>query len=370
MQRILISVINDLSTDQRVKKISQFLYDQNYEVVLIGRKLPNSLPLERNYKTIRMQLLFKKGFLFYTEYNIRLFFSLLALKSEILLANDLDTLLPNYLVSKLTNRKLVYDSHELFTEVPELTDRPKVKKFWLTVENYIFPKLKNVFTVNQQIADFYQNKYKVPVKVVRNIAPKLLNTISDQDLSKKIKGNKKMLILQGAGINKDRGAEEAVLMMQYLENVVLYIIGSGDVIPELRVLVKELQLQDKVYILDKMSYESLLEYTKVADLGLSLDKGTNLNYEYSLPNKIFDYIQCLTPILASNREIVAELVTENNIGKVVQTNNPKELAMVVNSILYDENLNAIWRKNLKKTADIYTWEKETKKLKLIFTNLA
>jgi glycosyltransferase involved in cell wall biosynthesis len=227
-----------------------------------------------------------------------------------------------------------------------------------------------VFTVNQQIADFYQNKYKVPVKVVRNIAPKLLNTISDQDLSKKIKGNKKMLILQGAGINKDRGAEEAVLMMQYLENVVLYIIGSGDVIPELRVLVKELQLQDKVYILDKMSYESLLEYTKIADLGLSLDKGTNLNYEYSLPNKIFDYIQCLTPILASNREIVAELVTENNIGKVVQTNNPKELAMVVNSILYDENLNAIWRKNLKKTADIYTWEKETKKLKLIFTNLA
>lgn len=370
MQRILISVINDLSTDQRVKKISQFLYDDNYEVVLIGRELSNSLPINREYKTIRMKLFFNKGFLFYAEFNMRLFFKLLILKSDILLANDLDTLLPNFLVSKLTNRKLVYDSHELFTEVPELSQRPKVRKVWLSLENYIFPKLKNVVTVNQTIADFYLKKYNIPVNVVRNISLEIDNNIPNQDLSKKIKENKKMLILQGSGINKDRGAEEAVLMMQYLENIVLYIIGSGDIIPELKNLIYKFQLDKKVFILDKMPYESLLEYTKIADLGLSLDKGTNLNYEYSLPNKIFDYIQCLTPILASNREIVSQLVIQNNIGTVVKTDNPKELAKVVNEIIFDENLNELWRKNLKKTADIYTWKKETEVLKLIFNNLA
>ncbi len=370
MQRILISVSNDLSTDQRVKKISEFLCAHNYEVVLIGRKLSNSIPLQRDYKTIRMKLRFNKGFLFYAEFNIRLFFKLITLKSDILLANDLDTLLPNFLVSKLTNRKLVYDSHELFTEVPELFNRPKVRKVWLSLENYIFPKLKNVFTVNQRIADYYKNKYKIPVKVVRNIALELENKIPDQDLSEKIKGDKKMIILQGTGINQDRGAEEAVLMMQYLENVILYLIGSGDIIPELRILIDKFHLDKKVVIMYKMPYESLLEYTKIADLGLSLDKGTNLNYEYSLPNKIFDYIQCLTPILASNREIVAEIVTQNNIGKVLKTTNPKELAKVVNEIIFDEQLNELWRKNLKKTADIYTWKKETEVLKLIFKNLA
>ncbi|MCK5639071.1 MAG: glycosyl transferase group 1, partial [Flavobacteriaceae bacterium] len=144
MQRIIISVTNDLATDQRVKKASNTIQDMGFEVLLIGRKLPNSLPVSRNYKTIRMKLLFKKGFLFYTEYNLRLFFKLLSLKKDVLLANDLDTLLPNFLISKIYSKKLVYDSHELFTEVPELVSRPKIRNVWLKIEEFIFPKLKNV----------------------------------------------------------------------------------------------------------------------------------------------------------------------------------------------------------------------------------
>ena len=369
MQRIIISATNDLVTDQRVKKVCETLLDLNFDILLIGRKLPNSLAVERNYKIIRMSLLFNKGFLFYAEYNIRLFLKLLFLKSDILLANDLDTLLPNFLVSKLFSIKLVYDSHELFTEVPELTSRPKVRNIWLKIEKAIFPKLKNIYTVNDKIADLYSEKYHVPVKVVRNISPKLLNKNIDISLSNKIKGNKKMLILQGSGINIDRGAEEAVLMMQYVKNAVLYIIGSGDVFDKLKKYVKRYQLKEKVIIKDKMSYKDLMEYTKIADLGLSLDKGTNLNYEYSLPNKVFDYIQAQIPILASNREVVAELVTKNNIGYITKTHNTKELAEIVNKILFDKELNRTWGKNLIKAAEIYTWENESKKLKEIFKNV-
>ena len=115
MKRILISVTNDLATDQRVHKVCETLQEFGFEILLIGRKLPNSLPVNRNYKTTRMNLIFNKGFLFYTEYNLRLFLKLLFTKKDILLANDLDTLLPNFLISRIQNTKLVYDSHELFT---------------------------------------------------------------------------------------------------------------------------------------------------------------------------------------------------------------------------------------------------------------
>lgn len=369
MQRIVVSVTNDLFTDQRVHKICSTLVDMNFDILLIGRELPSSLSLSRNYKTFRMKLLFNSGFLFYAEYNLRLFFKLLFLKKDILLSNDLDTLLPNFLISKLAGKKLVYDSHELFTEIPELVNRPKIQGVWLLIENYIFPKLKNIYTVNNSIARFYKQKYHVDVKVVRNIAPKLINKNADINLLKEIKGDKRMIILQGSGININRGAEEAIEMMQYLNETILYVIGGGDIYNKLKELVLDLNLKEKVFIKDKVSYNELIEYTKIADLGLSLDKGTNLNYEYSLPNKVFDYIQAQTPLLVSNRKEVAALVSSENIGMVINTYDPKIMADYVQDIFSDNDRYLIWKQNLLKASEKYSWEIEQAKLKEIFRNL-
>lgn len=368
MKRIIVSVTNDLVTDQRVHKVCMSLMAMDFEVVLIGRRLPTSLVLNRDYRIIRMKLLFNKGFLFYAEYSVRLFLKLLFLKKDILLSNDLDTLLPNYVISKLFNKELVYDSHELFTEIPELEGRPGVKGVWQRIEQYIFPKLMRVYTVNDSIASFYHQKYKVAVQVIRNMAPMLVDKSVDQKLAKKIKGDQKMIILQGSGLNIDRGAEEAVAMMQYVSHAILYIIGGGDVFEKLKTQVITLNLQQKVFLKDKMPYNELMEFTKIADLGLSLDKGMNLNYEYSLPNKVFDYIQAETPLLVSNRIEIAKLVKENQIGKVVNTHDPKELANIVNGIFSNKEQLLTWKNNLKKAALKYTWENESKKLKTIFND--
>ena len=99
------------------------LLELGYEVQWVGRKLPQSLPLDRPYKTHRMSLVFNKGVLFYAEFQIRLLFFLLTHRSTHLLSNDLDTVLPNYLVSRLYHATLVYDTHEYFCGVPELEGR-------------------------------------------------------------------------------------------------------------------------------------------------------------------------------------------------------------------------------------------------------
>lgn len=368
MKRLIVSVTNDLSTDQRVHKICTSLQKMGFDIVLIGRLLKSSSPLNRSYKTIRMKLWFTKGFLFYANYNMVLFFKLLFIKKEVLLANDLDTLLPNFLISKLFNKPLVYDSHELFTEVPELVNRPFQRNVWLGIEKFIFPKLKYCYTVNNSIATIYTEKYGISVKVIRNIAPAFKNTSVDASFSDKVKGTKKMLILQGSGINIDRGAEEAVTMMSYLDNCILYIIGSGDVFKSLKKMISDLALTN-VIIKDKMPYKELMQYTCVADLGLSLDKGTNLNYEYSLPNKVFDYIQAQTPLLVSNRKEVAKLVSDNNIGQVANSFKPKDLAQQINSIFADNAQLKEWHKNLKTAAKTLTWENEEINLLKIYKDL-
>src|ERR1700704_1922409 len=97
MPRIIFTVINDLTYDQRMHRICNSLADAGYDVLLVGRKLSSSTPLKQEkFQQRRLKLHFTRGKLFYIEYNIRLFFFLLFKKFDIICGIDLDTILPCY----------------------------------------------------------------------------------------------------------------------------------------------------------------------------------------------------------------------------------------------------------------------------------
>ncbi|MCK4464410.1 MAG: glycosyltransferase [Bacteroidales bacterium] len=313
-------------------------------------------------------MVFNRGALFYACFNFRLFFYLLFRKMDLLLANDLDTLPANYIVSRIKRIPLVYDSHEYFTGVPELQDRKIVKGIWKWIEKRIFPNLKYIYTVSQSIADLYKEEYNREVKVVRNLSLgwKSVNKPSRSELG--IAAGKRILILQGSGINIERGAEEAVEAMLYVENAILLIIGEGDVMDQLKNSVDQMDLRGKVLFLNKMTYAKLLEYTSLGDVGLTLDKDTNLNYRYSLPNKLFDYIQARVPVLASKLVEVEKIIMDYNIGELIDSHEPKHIAEKLNFMLDSEDKRREWKRNLEKAAEELCWENEEGKLIEIFEN--
>jgi len=368
-KKAIVSVTNDLYTDQRVHKVCLFLESQGFSVLLVGRKRKSSKVLEpRTYKTKRVNLFFDKGAKFYAEYNFRLFWYLIFRKVDVLVANDLDTLLANYSVSKFKPfSRLVYDSHEYFTEVPELIHRKKVKQIWETIEAWIFPKLKTIYTVNNSIAKLYADKYQKEIKVVRNISPtwEPNNLKSKQELG--IPENKKLIILQGAGINIDRGAEEAVQAMKLVENTVLMIVGDGDVVFQLKTYVIDNQLDDKVLFFDKRPYNEMMNFTYYADLGLTLDKSTNINYRYSLPNKVFDYIQAETPIIGTNLIEISKILSEYGVGEIIEEFTPENLALLINSLLNNDGKLTDLKVNCSKARIVLNWESEIEILKEIYS---
>ncbi|RLD41375.1 MAG: glycosyltransferase [Bacteroidetes bacterium] len=371
MKRAIVSVINDLVTDQRVNKTCVTLTQLGFEVLLVGRKKKHSPPLEeRAYKMHRMNLIFEKGPLFYAEFNIRLFFFLLFHKSGLLVSNDLDTLLPNYLIHLFKRTPIVYDSHEYFTETPEVINRKFVKGVWRSIEGWIFPKLKDVFTVSDSIASAFKDKYGVDVIVVRNIPPKLKIT---EFKTRKILGlpeDKNIILLQGSGINIQRGAEELIEAMEFINDTLLLIIGGGDVILILKEMAKRDKLKDKIQFLPRQSFIDLFQYTRLADLGLSLDKNTNINYRFSLPNKLFDYIHAGIPVLASPLTEIKRIIEKYQIGDTIENHEPKHIAGKITEMLSDKKQIAIWKENLKFAAEELSWEKEEEKLKEVYKKYA
>ncbi len=359
-KKVIVSVINDLVSDQRVHRTCSTLHEMGLEVCLVGREMRKSVELEpRKYKTHRMKLYFEKGALFYAEYNFRLFLYLLFHNYSILHSNDLDTLLANYLAKKVKGGKLVYDSHEYFLEVPELVSRPKVKNAWGRIERFIFPKLKHVFTVNKSIADIYEKQYGVVLKIMRNVpvAQNKTNVSIKSRAELGLPEDKRIILLQGAGINVDRGSEEILTAMQWIDAVFL-IVGTGDVLPQLKEMVKSLKLESKVFFTGRVPFQKLMEYTAVADVGVTLDKDTNLNYKFSLPNKLFDYIHADLPVIASNLVEVKRIISEYKVGLVLSNHNPKEMAREISEFLQNETLFSQTKINTLKAKSLLNWEVE------------
>lgn len=358
-QKISVSVSNDLSTDQRVHRVCASLYEIGYNVELIGRKLKNSRDIDqRQYKHKRLNLFFNKGFLFYFCLNIRLFFYLLFSKQNILLANDLDTLLPNFLVSKIKRKKLFYDSHELFTEVPELNNRKFVKKIWLSIEKICLPGTYKAYTVCDSIAEYYRKKYRKNFFVVRNLP--YYHKIENNYLERE-----NIIIYQGA-LNKDRGIELMIKSMQHIDNYKLFIAGDGDIASELIELSKKLNLSYKVKFLGKLDFNNLRKITSTAVLGLSLEQNTNLNYYYSLPNKVFDYINAGVPVLCSDLPEMRNIINNYQTGILFKGTDEKKLAKTIIKITSDRKKLLQLHHNCIKASKELCWENEKTRLNEIF----
>jgi len=351
MKRIIISVTNDISTDRRVLKVAHSCHNNGYEVLLIGRKLKKCQPLLLPFKYKRLRFLFNRSALFYAAYNIRMFFLLLFSRADIFLSNDTDTLLANYLASKIRRKKLVFDAHELFPEVPELAHRPKVKQIWEKMEDWIFPHLKYCYTVCQSIADYYQKKYKINMHVVRNVPHYSLSS-SEKLLDY---SGRKIILYQGA-LNVGRGLEWIIDAMPLVNNAVFVIIGDGTIANELKEQVNNLNLNDKVFFLGRIAGSELHKYTPSADLGVCLLENRGLNYYYALPNRVFDYLHAGVPILATDFPEIANMVNTNHTGILINRYDPDYLAEVINDFFTKE----FDISHFEEISKQFCWEEEEK----------
>lgn len=290
--------------------------------------------------------------------------------ARVFVANDLPMLPVAKQLAAACGARLVYDSHELYSE-QEFSDREKRR--WADIEAKYIGACDAVITVNQSIATALEQRYGVSgVRVIYN-AERTRNALV---VSRRfhetfgLSAEKQIVLLQG-GLSAGRNLEVLVEAMRYMQNpsVVLVVLGDGLLLKGLQKMAQQEGLMGRVYFHTAVPQNELLALTAAADAGVIPYQATCLNNHYCTPNKLFEFIAAGLPILATDLPEIRRLVEGQQIGQVGDTGSPQKLAALMDDFFSDEQRFANWKARVLVARQLICWEQEEKKLVDIYEAL-
>jgi glycosyltransferase involved in cell wall biosynthesis len=353
MKTLVFTVTTDLSYDQRMMRICTSMAKAGYDVLLVGRERPSSIPLqEQPFRQKRLRCWFDKGKLFYAEYNIRLFFFLLFCKAHLFCAIDLDTIMPVYYISKWRRKPRVYDAHELFCEMEEIISRPTIYKAWKWIERHTVPHFKKGYAVSHTYVQEFKRMYGVEYEIIRNATVLRPFTIPDKP--------ERYILYQGA-VNEGRSFETLIPAMQWVK-APLVVCGQGNFFEQAQELARVHELGNKVDFKGYIQPKNLPAYTAQAYIGITLFQETGLSNRYSLANRFFDYMHHGVPQICVNYPEYAQINSEFEIAVLIDDLSPENIAAAINRLLDDEAYYQRLQNNCMKAREKYCWQEEEKKL--------
>lgn len=358
--KILVSVFSNLYTDQRVEKVCRTLHENGYTIELIGNTWGGAPELKRPYPVSRIPLKSKILRFAYIEFNRKLYSEILrrADKDTVLLCNDLDAVIPGFLVSRKLGIPMVFDSHEIYTEMPSVRGR-WVQKIWRLVEKLTVPKQKYMMTASESYAEWFAQTYRIKKPTVIQNFPRKIN----YSLPAQSDSSRRIILYQGA-INPSRGLDKVIPAMRSIENAELWIAGDGPQKENYEKLTEKLQLNGKIKFLGKIEPDELRKITAKADVGLSIEENNGLSYYYSLPNKVSDYIQAGVPVVVSDFPEMKKVVEKFGVGEMISNHSEEELSEKIKTVL--EHGKDFYKAQLDAAAGQLNWEAEEPKLLELF----
>ena len=334
-------------------RICTSLTENGFDPVLLGRRLHSSIPLtEKKFVQKRIRCFFNKGKLFYTEYNIRLFFFLLFKKMDGICAIDLDTILPCLCISRVKKIPRIYDAHELFSELKEVISRPGIQRFWLNIEKKAVPKFKWGYTVSESISAEFNRRYQLEYKTIRNV-PVLqpLNATATIE---------KFILYQGA-VNEARGFEYLIPAMKWVD-ARLVVCGDGNFMEQLKKLICDYKLQGKIEVKGMLPPSELWIIAQQAYIGVAVPEKEGLNQYLALPNKFFDYVHAVLPQVTVDYPEYRKMNKEFEVAVLIENLAPERIAAAINNLLDDNVLHNRLKQNCLKAREELNWQQEEKKL--------
>lgn len=275
--------------------------------------------------------------------------------------HDLNTLFVGVTL-KCNNRtcKLVYDSHELWTEMSGINFI--VKNYYQKKEKKYIKSADVVITVSPSIANILQSRYTLPVKpiLVRNFPEQNARSMS---LAKNLNTDKLKVIYVGYYL-KGRGIEYVIEQIPKVDKCYEFyfrIEGNEQDINLLKQQILRLGVENRVRLLPFVPAEQLINEIRKYDIGILPYINTSLNNKYCLPNKLFQYLEAGIAVLSNDLPDVSALLKEYSFGLNYEMNDEKSFANVLNGEM-KKNLYHFKENAKKGVKGSLNWECEKHKL--------
>lgn len=284
---------------------------------------------------------------------------------DVIHCHDLSPLPIAAALARRTGARVIYDAHELETEVLGLSG---VRQFLSRrVERHFIQKVDAAITVSPSIQAWYRDAFPgLPVSLVRNIPYKAADSVLQPypwraELG--IPDEAKLFIYVG---NFASGRGIPLLLDVFTRadcrHHVLFM-GSGGLEPQVRRAAQECP---RVHFHPPVPMAEVVGRVAGADIGVSLLEDTCLNHRYALPNKFFECLQGGVPVVVSDLLDQRNIVAETGAGWVT-AHAGDAFASVVNHI--DEADYQRKRAAARQLAGTIDWNNEAGQLIEVYQRL-
>lgn len=384
-RRVCMHVLGVARTDNRVMREATSLAEAGFAVSIIDVEANSALPVEENIQGIHVRHIIMPSWYVSTRFKpwfliklSRLFLhsvlQLMQVQANIYHAHDDHALLPCFIVACLRHKPLVFDAHELPLSDPAVTRWRRLTKLSRYLFTRMISRCAGVITVSSPIAEeIYRNYHAKKVTLVRNTSPYRVISKSNKLRQYLAVSSDIRIVLYQGGLQTSRELDRLILAAKFLEpDILIVIMGNGSIetTSQLKTLIVTERVVDRVKLIPSVPYEDLLDWTASADIGVIIySPDYSLNLRMCLPNKLFEYLMAGLPVLSSQLDAVVEVIKAYDVGQVISSLTPEDIAAAINAMLADRVALVRQRqKALEVAQHEFYWEKERTRLIDLYHN--
>jgi glycosyltransferase involved in cell wall biosynthesis len=376
-------VRNPYTHDTRVEKEARTLMGAGYRVTVVADASDGLAETERRPSGEEVVRVRRRGprlpGIRFVLHELRLARRLVALRPDLLHAHDSNALPAVAMAARRSRVPFVYDAHDLWLGRPR-RERGRLafalNQAWYTViERLLVPRAAATLTVSPPIARHLERRYGLPAVTLVPNYPEEEPVPRVRDLRSLPEGERiapnRPIILYLGGLMAGRGLEGLIDAVALTERPQLVFLGSGQLEGLLRARAAERGIPGRVHFLPPVPPGEVVAVAGSADVGVSPIVPSCLNYRWSLPNKLFQYMAAGIPVVASDFPQVREIVEGERAGVVVDTASPPALAAAIEAILSDGGeAAAMGRRGRRAVAERLNWSVSARRLLSVYEALS